>query len=54
MKIALLVLHIFCAIALGACAVINTNMVAEIFYILASISWSVCVGIDITNLLDKD
>lgn len=51
MKIALLVLHIVCAILFGICAVISTNMISEIGHIIASIAWSVCVGMDIVQLI---
>ena len=54
MKITLLVLHIVCAILFGVCAIINTNMISEIGYIIAAIAWSVCVGMDIAQLIYKE
>ncbi len=51
MKIALLVLHIVCAILFGICAIINTNMVAAILYMIASVAWSITVGLDIADLI---
>ncbi|MBO5828832.1 MAG: hypothetical protein J6R59_10345 [Paludibacteraceae bacterium] len=51
MKIALLVLHIVAAIFFGVCAVINTNIVTESCYVFASAMWSICIGMDIANLI---
>ena len=54
MRITLLILHIVCAILFGVSAVINTNMILEASNILASIAWSVCVGMDIAQIIDDD
>lgn len=50
MKIILLVLHIICAVLFGVNAVVNTN----IFSMIASILWSICIGMDITQLIYDD
>jgi hypothetical protein len=52
MKITVLILHIVCAVLFGACAVIHTNMISEALNILASISWSICIGMDIENIIN--
>lgn len=50
-KIILLTLHIICAILFGITTVISTNMLSAIFSMIASIIWSVCVGMDIAQLI---
>ena len=51
MKITLLVLHIVSAILFGACAVISTNLVSEILWMVASVLNGVLVGLDIADLI---
>lgn len=53
-KIVLLILHIVCAILFGITTVISTNMLSAIFSMIASIMWSVCVGMDIAQLIYKN
>ncbi len=49
MKIVLLLLHIVSAISFAACAVISTNIVTEICCMIATVSWSMCTGMDICD-----
>ena len=54
MKVVLLTLDIICAIFFGMNTVISTNVLSAIFSMIASILWSVCVGMGVAGLiLDK-
>ena len=50
MKIVLLLFHIVSAISFAALAVISTNIFTEICCVIATVSWSMCAGMDIVNL----
>lgn len=52
LSIVLLILHIAAAILMGVCAVKTTIMISEIFYILSSGLWCMCIGMDIYKLID--
>lgn len=54
MKIATLILHIVCAVLFGVCAVTDTSMISSILYMIASIIWSVNIGIDIAHFTFDD
>ena len=53
MKITLLILHITCAILFGVAAVTASHPLASSLYTLSAMAWSVCVGMDITQLIYK-
>ena len=53
MKVAILILHIFCAVLFGISAIIQENIVREIFNTLACMCWSICVGADIIWINDN-
>ena len=50
MKITLLILHIACAIICGITAVTASNPLGGSISTLAAMLWSVCVGMDITQI----
>ena len=51
MKIVLLTLDTVCAIFFGINTVISTNMLSAIFSMIASIMWSVCIGMCVAGLI---
>lgn len=52
MKVVILILHIVSVILFGICAVNATNMTAKILYTISVAMWSICVGMDIFQLID--
>lgn len=48
-EIILLVLHIFCALSWAGCSVITDQKSSRIAYIICTVCWSICVGIDIAQ-----
>ena len=49
-----LILHIICAILFGVCAIIETSMISSTLYTIATIMWSICIGIDIMRIKYDD
>ena len=47
----LLILHIVCAILFGICAVNATDTTNEILNTITCALWSVCIGMDIIQLI---
>ena len=54
MKVVILILHIVSAILFGICAVNVTSMTAKILYTISCAIWSVCVGMDIVNVIEDN
>lgn len=52
MKVVMLILHIACVILFGICAVNATNMTTSILYTISVAMWSICIGMDIHQLID--
>lgn len=51
MKVIMLILHIICVILFGIHAVNATNMTAQISYTISVAMWSICIGMDISQLI---
>lgn len=51
MKIALFILKILAAVLSGILAITTANMVTSIIWLIATMTWSVNVGMDIMNLI---
>lgn len=51
MKIALLIMHILCAILWAVAAHLTPDKVGKILYTICSICWSICVVLDIIQLV---
>ena len=51
MKVVLLTLDIVCAIFFGINTVISTNVLSAIFSMIASILWSICVGMGVAGFV---
>ena len=53
-KVTMLILHIVCAILFGVGAIVNPNIIAATLDTLACALWSVCIGLDIAMLINKN
>lgn len=51
MKVAILILHIFCVISFGFCTIMANNLFSEIMYLICTALHGVCVGLDIFNII---
>lgn len=48
-NIILLVLHILCAVCSAACSIIADRKSSRISYVICTICWSICIGLDIAK-----